>query len=113
MNITADFISKALELVQGDRANTHGNKRINHGNIAALWTAYLRHFHGLDHDLSPADIAKLMVLLKVARTMEGDYNEDDFVDMVGYAGIAGELENKPRTTAAEIYENFKEDAEHE
>ena len=35
-----------------------------------------------------------MVLLKVARTKTGSLNRDDFVDMVGYAGLAGEIAGK-------------------
>jgi len=33
----------------------------------------------------------MMILLKMARQMTGEYNPDDFVDMAGYAGCAGEI----------------------
>lgn len=43
----------------------------------------------------------MMVLLKAARTRTGTFNLDDFVDMAGYAGCAGEIaaakaEERPR-----------------
>ena len=64
---------------------THGNKKINHDNIAKMWSAYL------DRDISGRDVALMMVLLKVARTKAGSHNTDDYIDMVGYSSIAGEL----------------------
>jgi hypothetical protein len=82
------------KLVEGPRAATHGDKRENHENIAALWSAYL----GIS--ISPFQVALMMVLLKVARTQAGQPNLDDYVDMAGYAAIAGELspvsEEQPR-----------------
>lgn len=36
-------------------------------------------------------VALMMVLLKVARTKTGGLNIDDYVDMAGYAGVAGEI----------------------
>ncbi len=80
-----EILTQAVSLVGGNRAGTHGDKKINHRNIANLWGAYL------DYPLSPHDVAVMMVLLKVARTQAGSHNEDDYVDMAGYAGIAGEL----------------------
>jgi hypothetical protein len=76
---------KAADLVGGDRARTHGDKYENHRNIADLWRAYL------GHEVSPVDVAVMMVLLKVARTKTGAHNPDDYIDMTGYAAIAAEL----------------------
>ena len=33
----------------------------------------------------------MMSLLKIARSQGGKYNVDDFIDLVGYGSIAGEL----------------------
>ena len=76
---------EAANLVGGDRARTHGDKTENHSNIALLWSAYL----GVP--ITAAQAAIMMVLLKVARTKAGSLNRDDFVDMAGYAGVAGEV----------------------
>lgn len=83
------IISAAAKLVHGDRAKTHGNKALNHKNIAVLWSAYTEHM------INAHDVAIMMVLLKVARTKTGELNADDYIDIVGYAGIAGELAGVP------------------
>lgn len=84
-----DIIRKAADIVGGDRNRSHGDKMQSHQNIAALWNAYLEEV--LDRHLTPKDVAVMMVLLKVARTKTGEFNLDDYIDMVGYAGIAGDL----------------------
>lgn len=86
MHINASLIlNRAIDLVDGDRQDTHGEKEENFQNIAVLWSAYL----GMD--LIPQDVANMMVLLKVARTKTGKFNIDDYVDMAGYAGCGAEL----------------------
>lgn len=80
---------KAASLVGGDRAKTHGDKTENHQNIADLWNAYLG--EALIARLTPTDVALMMALLKIARTKSGTFNPDDFIDMAGYAGVAGEI----------------------
>ena len=82
---TQAYIDKAKDIVSTDRELTHGNKKINHDNIAKMWSAYL------DRDINGRDVALMMVLLKVARTKAGSHNTDDYIDMVGYSSIAGEL----------------------
>ena len=39
---TTDILKKAEKLVSKDRAETHGDKILNHENIARLWGAYLQ-----------------------------------------------------------------------
>lgn len=85
------LIKSAADLVANDRANTHGDKRKNHKNIAALWNAYLDIRRDPASPLTETDVAQMMVLLKLARTQLGAFNQDDYVDLVGYAAIAGEL----------------------
>lgn len=82
---TFQILQTAEKLVSGDRDRTHGDKLINHNNIALLWSAYL------EFKITPKDVAILMVLLKLARTKAGQHNIDDYVDACGYAAIAGEL----------------------
>jgi Domain of unknown function (DUF6378) len=82
---TSQILQTAEKLVSTDRSKTHGDKKVNHQNIASLWSAYL------DFNISPKDVAILMVLLKLARTKTGQHNIDDYVDACGYSAIAGEL----------------------
>lgn len=81
----SEILEHAAALVAGDRQNQHGDKRENHENIARLWSAYL------EVPINAQQVALMMVLLKVARTKTGSHNGDDYQDMAGYAGIAGEL----------------------
>ena len=90
----ADEICRtAAELVSGDRAATHGDKRKNHEHIAAFWTTYLTQVGvmPLHFRLQGVDVTNMMELLKIARRLAGQHNDDDYIDAAGYAGIAGQL----------------------
>ena len=91
---TTDILKKTEKLVSKDREEKHGNKVINHENIARLWTAYLQNKFKLNFVILPEDVAKLMSLLKLARTQAGNHNLDDYVDACGYSAIAGEIAEK-------------------
>jgi len=85
---TLDFLRDAMMLVEGDRASEYGDKIINHGNIAKLWSAYL------DHPLTGHEVAVMMCLLKIARTKIGKKTRDTYVDGAAYMAIAGEIQEK-------------------
>ncbi len=57
------FLNQANVLVKGQREKDYGDKVNNHKNIAKLWTAYL------DTYVDPHDVAIMMSLLKIARTI--------------------------------------------
>lgn len=90
-----EICSKAAELVGGDRAKTHGDKKFNHDAIARLWNAYLANKWKASRgsiEVSAADVALMMALLKIARTQSGGtHHDDNYVDLAGYAGVAGEI----------------------
>jgi hypothetical protein len=75
----------AASLVSGERAKQHGDMFHSHDRIARLWSAYI------GEALDAHDVACMMALLKIARTQCGEVNPDDYIDMAGYAAIAGEL----------------------
>lgn len=85
----AELVTRAAGLVGGDRAATHGPKLENHQNIADLWNAYLG--RQLNAPIKASQVALMMALLKIARTKCGAMNLDDYVDLAGYAGCAGEI----------------------
>jgi hypothetical protein len=85
----SDIATKAADLVSGDRAQTHGDMADNFARIADLWSAYLG--RRLDTGLSAVDVGNMMALLKIARTLSGQVNADDFVDGAGYLACAGEI----------------------
>lgn len=96
----SEILSKAASLVGGDRERTHGDKRANFENVARHWNAYIRSI-GLREGLRPqdldaieltaADVGAMMVLLKIARTLSGSHNPDDWLDAAGYAGCGGQV----------------------
>lgn len=95
----AAILATAAALVGGDRAATHGPKRENHGKIAALWNAYLAIRREPASPLGPADVARMMALLKIARSELGRHNGDDAVDAAAYCAIAGEIDDEDAALA--------------
>lgn len=102
---TTKTLETALELVSGTRAVQNGDKLINHDNIARLWSGFLTNKFRANIRLDASDVAQLMVLLKVARTQNGDFNEDDFIDICGYGAIAGELKEEIKKIGDTLGEN--------
>ena len=93
-NTAESILQRAAELVSGSRAAQHGPKERNHQNIADHWNAYLG--PRLDRPLSALDVALMMAELKIARAkgsiqMGLEPNPDNFIDLAGYAGVAGEI----------------------
>lgn len=80
-----DILDTAKEIVTGARQTTYGTPEDSFSTIAGLWGSYL----GVN--VSPSDVAMLMVLLKVARSKGDAGYADNYVDIAGYAACAGEL----------------------
>jgi len=94
----AEIATRAASLVSGEREQTHGDKRVNFGNIAHLWNAWLQmRGSSLSDGLTGADVSEMMELLKIARRHSGEYNADDYVDTAGYAAVTGELRQPTET----------------
>ena len=85
--ITRDHIlDTAKSIINGERQGTYGHAEDSFSTIAALWEAYL----GVD--VTSADVANMMILMKVARNSSGVYKEDNWVDICGYAALGGEIQ---------------------
>ena len=87
-----EILVKANQLISKTRNETHGDAFKNHAEIAEFWNIFL------DKKLQPMasitadDVAIMMILLKISRSTQGEkFNIDNFIDMVGYAAIAGEI----------------------
>lgn len=87
-----EILTTAAGIVEGSRQQTHGQKERSFNTIASLWNSYLR-ARGITtcRLLEGVDVAHMMMLLKLGRTIEGEPSADHWVDMAGYAGLAGEL----------------------
>jgi len=70
--------------VRGPRQQAYGGPRENFERIAGLWREYLGKKFLSSCDLGPDDVASMMILLKLARLMNG-YHRDSVVDVAGYA----------------------------
>lgn len=72
----------------------YGPPEDNFQLIADLWEAYIKVkcvSRGARVDIFPDDVAMLMALLKIARTVTGTPKADNYVDLAGYAACAGEI----------------------
>jgi len=81
-------LEQAQQLINGDRKSDYGDAYLNHLRIADLWTIYLSRSAAIE--LSPTDVAVMMMLLKIARVMN-QHKDDSYVDICGYAALAAEM----------------------
>ena len=80
----AECLNTAEEIVTKDRNSQYGEPEDCFALIARLWTDYTA------VSLSSADVAAMMILLKVARVRNGKAKDDSWVDMAGYAACGAE-----------------------
>ena len=87
-----EILKKARDLVTGDRNETHGDAFQNHAEIAEFWNIYLDKKLQPMASITAEDVALMMVLMNISRNTQGKKkNLDNFIDMCGYAAIAGEI----------------------
>ena len=93
MNMTKEeILKKAKDLITGDRNETHGDAFQNHAEIAEFWNIFLDKKLQPMASITAEDVALMMVLMKISRNNQGKKNNlDNFIDMCGYAAIAGEI----------------------
>lgn len=80
-----EILSTASAIVTGDRQAQYGAPEDNFARIAAMWSTYL------ETDVSPVQVAWMLVLLKVACAGSGAPHLDNAVDAAGYAALAGQM----------------------
>ncbi len=93
MSMTKEgILKKARDLITGDRNETHGDAFQNHAEIAEFWNIFLDKKLQPMASITAEDVALMMVLMKISRNTQGKKNNlDNFIDMCGYAAIAGEI----------------------
>ena len=83
-----DVLTEAGDLIDGDRHKQYGEAKDNFALIARYWNGHL----GLIDFITVRDVAMMMALMKIARTHgDGRKSRDTFVDICGYAALAGEI----------------------
>ena len=86
-----NILEEAIELTGGDRRRDYDHALPNHERIATLWNAYIGIRKHSEAPLTPADVATMMLLLKVARHAHNP-KRDNLVDMAGYARCLAQIE---------------------
>jgi hypothetical protein len=81
----SEILDTAKQYVTVDRAETHGSAERNFSLIAAYWSAHL------DLKITPADVAVMMTLFKLARARGNIANPENWIDGCGYMACGGEI----------------------
>lgn len=68
-----------------ERESVHGDAAGTFERIASLWSVEL------GTPVTLAQVARMMILFKVARAGRGEFNPDDYIDAAGYAALASRL----------------------
>jgi len=86
-----DILQEAMHCITVDRAATHGDAEDSFASIAQLWDWFLHNRSIPEADLLPEDVAMMMALFKIGRIAGNRTHEDNYVDLAGYAALAGEI----------------------
>jgi hypothetical protein len=80
-----DILDTAKTYVTKDRAATHGDAENGFNEIAAHWSVEC----GVT--ITAAQVARMMVMLKMVRAKANPAHADNWVDAAGYAACGGEI----------------------
>lgn len=88
MTSRSEVLATAERLVNGDRDQAHGQPCNTFKTIAEFWSTYL----GVT--VTPANVAAMMILFKMARQAANPGNAENYVDAAGYAACGAEVAAK-------------------
>lgn len=80
-----ELLETAAKIVTGHREEEYGSPEDNFRAIADLWSVYL------DRQITPSDVAAMMILFKIGRLSTGAGSADTWIDIAGYAACGGEI----------------------
>jgi hypothetical protein len=84
-------LDEVEDCVCRDRQATHGDPEDNFADIALMASTILRRKLKEDVILDELDVAMFMVCLKLVRAGRNPSHYDNFIDIAGYATIAGAI----------------------
>ena len=102
MSSERSMLVQAEEVIYGDREKTYGDPGRNIRTIAGFWNQYISSKYGLDPKLDANDVCAMMRLLKESRLINSPDHMDSFVDLCGYAALAGRIQHADKTKAQEV-----------
>jgi hypothetical protein len=82
------LLTKAANLVSGQRKTDYGDAQTSFNTIASIWSALLH--KKLTAPITAQEVALLMIGMKAARLSNSTDHEDSWVDIAGYASLGGE-----------------------
>jgi hypothetical protein len=85
-------LREAASIIAGDRDVQYGGPEENFTRIAKIWSVIV------GAEISPEDVAMMMVGLKVARyASKSGFQPDTWIDIAGYAGCGYEVGSVEKT----------------
>ena len=79
------ILEEANSLISKDRHNDHGPADKSFERIAKFWSLIL------DTPVQPHQVAQCMIALKLSRINHSSVNNDNWIDIAGYAALGGEI----------------------
>lgn len=92
-----DILEETIKTVCNDRQSVYGDPENSFPIIAAFWETYLTQVNGKEVKITARQAAEMLALFKLARISTGKFKKDNYVDLCGYAAIAGSLENEQKS----------------
>jgi hypothetical protein len=86
-------LQEAERLINGDRQQAYGSAAKSFERIAAFWHAYLKHKLKDTEHIEPKDVAAMMILMKVSRSVTSS-KRDNWVDAAAYAELGSQLDTE-------------------
>jgi hypothetical protein len=90
-NTRTKVLQLADKAVNGERQLNYGSPESNFHTIASLWEVYRDHRPNGDAPFTPADVAIMLALVKIARLTTTPNHFDSWVDIAGYAACGAEV----------------------
>lgn len=78
------ILESAAKLIDGDRKEAYGDIKEAYSRLAEVWTVLL------ENAITPTQVLLCLCAMKLLRA-EHRGAPDDFIDLAGYAALAGEL----------------------
>ena len=85
MKKSESILEEAISLISNDRHNDHGPADKSFERIAKFWSLIL------DTPVQPHQVAQCMIALKLSRINHTSVNDDNWIDIAGYAALGGEI----------------------
>ena len=79
------ILKEAISLIGKDRHIDHGPADKSFERIAKFWSIIL------DTQVQPHQVAQCMIALKLSRINHTSVNNDNWIDIAGYAALGGEI----------------------